>query len=430
MENTNKESISDTVSNILTLRYDPTQHSLLPKLTWSDFTPDNQNPSIDFIERLIQDNLKKNIGKEEKVSIALSGGVDSTLVLTILRKLFPDVEVNAISIKFSDSVDETPFAARIANELNATHEVVKLDNYLSELPKAISIIGLPFWDIHWYYVAKKANTISKVLLAGDGGDELFGGYTFRYKKFLTLTNSTSRPLEKIKAYLDCHERDRVPDQENLFGTKVKFSWNSVYNNFNTYFDNPLSPIDQVFLSDFNGKLLYNFLPVNTALHAHFGLHAVAPIVSSEMIQYVTHIPNNMKYDPSTDTGKILLRKLLSKYNMDKKIVTEMVNDIIEDKITQFIENISSDEFIEEVTDRVIQGGVPVENEEEVEEVREIIGSKVVSFITKQILSTNDKTIEVDISFYHPNDDETKKVYDIEGMTDEFNYKLKQVIKNN
>ena len=114
--------------------------------------------------------------------------------------------------------------------------------------------------------------------------------------------------------------------------------------------------------------------------------------------------------------------------MDKKIVTEMVNDIIEDKITQFIENISSDEFIEEVTDRVIQGGVPVENEEEVEEVREIIGSKVVSFITKQILSTNDKNIEVDISFYHPNDDETKKVYDIEGMTDEFNYKLKQVIK--
>jgi len=116
--------------------------------------------------------------------------------------------------------------------------------------------------------------------------------------------------------------------------------------------------------------------------------------------------------------------------MDKKIVTEMVNDIIEDKITQFIESMCSDEFIEEVTDRIIEGGVPVENEEEVEGVREIIGSKVVSFITKQVLSTNGKTIEVDISFYHPNDDETKKVYDIEGMTDEFNYKLKQVIKNN
>ena len=36
-------------------------------------------------------------------------------------------------------------------------------------------------------------------------------------------------------------------------------------------------------------------------------------------------------------------------------------------------------------------------------------------------------IEVDISFYHPNDDETKKVYDVEGMREEFEYKLKQLI---
>ena len=38
-------------------------------------------------------------------------------------------------------------------------------------------------------------------------------------------------------------------------------------------------------------------------------------------------------------------------------------------------------------------------------------------------------IEVDISFYHPDDDETKRVYDIEGMTQEFEYKLDCIIKN-
>ena len=38
-------------------------------------------------------------------------------------------------------------------------------------------------------------------------------------------------------------------------------------------------------------------------------------------------------------------------------------------------------------------------------------------------------IEVDISFYHPNDDETKKVYDEEGMREEFEYKLDCIIKN-
>ena len=46
-----------------------------------------------------------------------------------------------------------------------------------------------------------------------------------------------------------------------------------------------------------------------------------------------------------------------------------------------------------------------------------------------------EVIEVDIAFYHPEDgngivDETKKVYDEEGMLEEFEYKLKQVIKNN
>ena len=73
--------------------------------------------------------------------------------------------------------------------------------------------------------------------------------------------------------------------------------------------------------------------------------------------------------------------------MEKEIVSEMVNDIINDKITQFIESISCDEFIEEVTDSLIQGGVPVdvENEEEIEEVKEIIGSVVVNFLMKQIL---------------------------------------------
>jgi hypothetical protein len=44
--------------------------------------------------------------------------------------------------------------------------------------------------------------------------------------------------------------------------------------------------------------------------------------------------------------------------------------------------------------------------------------------------TKKNVIEVDIAFYHPNDDETIKVYDEEGMLEEFEYKLKQIINNN
>lgn len=109
----------------------------------------------------------------------------------------------------------------------------------------------------------------------------------------------------------------------------------------------------------------------------------------------------------------------------------MVSDILTDKHTQFIESISCDEFIEEVTDNLIQGGITidVEDEDQIEEVKEVIGSVVVEYLMKQILPKKN-VIEVDISFYHPNDDETIKVYDIEGMTEEFDNKLSNIINNN
>jgi asparagine synthase (glutamine-hydrolysing) len=134
-----------------------------------------------------------------------------------------------------------------------------------------------------------------------------------------LTNNESSPLNKAISYLQCHERDNVPDQDKLFGKKVNFSWDLIYNQLVPYFDNDLPLLEQVFLADHNGKLIYNFLPVNTALHNHFGLTAIAPILSKEMIPYATHIPNSLKYDPTTDVGKILLRQLLSKYETNSLI---------------------------------------------------------------------------------------------------------------
>lgn len=308
---------------VLTLRYIPTQKSLLPKLVWNNFIPSNQNPSIDFIQKLIENSIKNSFDKTiEKVSIALSGGVDSTLVLTLFNKIFPNVEVEAFSIKFAKSVDETYDAKRIADDFNIHQTVIYLDNYLAELPKAISIIKQPFWDLHWYHVCKNSSLFSKYMMSGDGGDELFGGYTFRYKKFLSLIANNSPPLDKTKSYLECHERDHVPDQEKLFTKKTDFSWKIIYDLLIPYFDNSLENIDQVFLADFNGKLLYNFLPVNTKLHNYFYLNSISPILSKKMILYATHIPNNFKYDPKTNTGKILLRKILQKYKKEQLVSRE------------------------------------------------------------------------------------------------------------
>ena len=307
---------SSEICNILTLRYNPKIKPLLPIKTWDRFQPDSTVLSIGDIENSILDSLKQKIesNKIKKISIALSGGVDSTLILAMLRKLFPDIEIEAITIKFAESVDESPVAAKIAENFEANHNIVYLENYLEELPKAISIIKMPFWDLHWYHVVKKSQSLSKYLASGDGGDELFGGYTFRYKKFLSLTTQNSTPLDKVKAYLQCHERDRVPDQEDLFDVKAEFTWDAIYDTLLPYFDNSLPSLDQVFLADYNGKLLYNFSPVNTRILNHFLVEGISPLLSDLIIATATRIPNVKKYDQNKNLGKLPLRELLKRYN--------------------------------------------------------------------------------------------------------------------
>ena len=324
MEAFNSLLNESSIANILTLRYDPSITPILPKKTWNDFQTDNKIPNISFIEKQIEDEIKEKIDSlgTKKISIALSGGVDSTLVLALLRKSYPEINIDAISIKFANSVDETTMASKIAEKFNANHHVVYLENYLSELPKAISHIKLPFWDLHWYYVAKKSKTFSNVLISGDGGDEIFSGYTFRYEKFLSLTHDNSTPHEKIKAYLSCHERDRVPDQEFLFGKKSNFSWNSIYELLLPYFDNPLSRLEQVFLADYNGKLLYNFNPINSRIVKNFKINVVTPLLNKELISYGLKIPTKFKYNESKNIGKLPLRELLVKHKTDKLISKE------------------------------------------------------------------------------------------------------------
>jgi asparagine synthase (glutamine-hydrolysing) len=306
------------------LRYDPSIIPNLPRKTSKDFKPSPKEHSVEFIEKAIANTLRKklDISSVKKICIALSGGIDSTLILTLIKKTIPDLRVDAISIKFADSIDETESASKIAAELDTNHHIVYVDNYLRELPKAISIIKLPFWDLHWYHVVKKSQSLAKHLASGDGGDELFGGYTFRYKKFLSLIDTNSTPSEKIKAYLLCHERDHVPDQEKVFGKKARFSWEYIYKTLISYFDNTLSPIEQVFLADYNGKLLYNFSPLNERISNHFDIESISPLLSEEILSYSLSIPTENKYDKIKNIGKLPLRKLLSKHNMDKFIPHE------------------------------------------------------------------------------------------------------------
>ena len=320
-ERFNQKNISNLIRNVLTLRYDPAQKTTLPILNSNDFLP-SMKYDLNFIENTLKNSIQTKLGTAKNVTLSLSGGIDSTLILCLIRKTLPDLKINAMSIKFANSNDETLIAKKTADFFEAEHEIISLENYFLELPTVISIVRLPLWDIHWYYMAKNAKNKSTFLASGDGGDEIFGGYTFRYSKFLSLTKNDSSPLDKIRAYLSCHERDWVPDQDKIFNQKANFSWNSIHSIFQPFFDNSLSLMNQVFLADYNGKLLYNFSNISNKINDFFNLKAISPILEPELISYASHLPPEIKYDPQNNMGKIPLRELLVKYQCDSLVSKE------------------------------------------------------------------------------------------------------------
>ena len=306
----------ENIKQILTLRYSTNLESLSPKMMPEQFKIKQIANPENFVEESIKKSICDQLGNDpEKIGISLSSGIDSTLVLAILRKEYPNSAIESVSVKFSDSVDETENSRKISEKFETNHHVLEIDNFLKELPKAISIVKQPFWDLHWYYLVKEFKKYTNLFLSGDGGDELFGGYTFRYKKFLELTTPTSTTEEKITAYLKCHERDWVPDQQDIFNKNMKFSWDEIHSILKPYFNNSLPRLSQVFLADYNGKLTHNMQPLYSSLHQYFDVKNITPILNDDLIHFSCQLSNNQKFDNDTYSGKIILQNIIDKLNL-------------------------------------------------------------------------------------------------------------------
>jgi asparagine synthase (glutamine-hydrolysing) len=290
------------IRDILTLRYHPA-NSPLPKLDWTDFV------ECQGISQVVPSSLEVAITKlitvfnPRCVGMGISGGVDSTTILCLLRKVFPDLEINTYCVTFGEDVKESENAERVAERFSTNHKHVHIDNPFEELERQIAIVDEPRWNLYPYFLFKEASGDCDLLLTGDGGDELFGGYVFRYDYFL---HSETQPL--VKRYLEAHNRDWVPDQEDMFA--FPFDWNDIYKLLEPYFNNPLPLLGKVFLADYNGKLLYDFAHTTQSFSAFFNIRAVAPMLEREVLHVATHIPYNLKYDERSGVGKLVLRQIL------------------------------------------------------------------------------------------------------------------------
>jgi asparagine synthase (glutamine-hydrolysing) len=308
----------NSIVNFLTLRYDPNITSLITPLNVESFKEEKFDNVHSEILGIVKEDLEMKLcqRKISRISIALSGGIDSGFTLIMLRKFFPEIKVDSVCVGFGDHDDEILRAKEIARQYDSDFHEVYVNNILQDLPKLIFISRVPRWNLYQFYPLEAAKKYSNVFFSGDGGDETFGGYVFRYKKFLNDLGQIESPswLDKSKIYLSCHERDWVPDQEEIFNKKLNFSWKRIYENFKPCFDNDLHPLNQLFLADFNGKLLHDWIPSNYEFGKHLNLEINSLFLNPKMISFSNKLPWFTKYDSKKDIGKLPLLSILNTFH--------------------------------------------------------------------------------------------------------------------
>ncbi|MFU8871576.1 asparagine synthetase B family protein [Micromonospora sp. SL4-19] len=143
---------------------------------------DDPDEAALLVRVALTDSIRVRLNTDLTVGVVLSGGLDSSLALLQARQMHPDCV--AVTVGVSDSPD-VAYARRLAKDLGVPHEVVELcprDIRLAEIREAIRISELTeYGDIINAVVSvpifQRLRELGiKVVLTGDGSDELFGGY--------------------------------------------------------------------------------------------------------------------------------------------------------------------------------------------------------------------------------------------------------------
>lgn len=144
---------------------------------------------IKLLDKQLNESVKKHLISDVDVGAFLSGGVDSSLVVA-MAAMEMKTKLKTFSIGFNDiNYNELPFARAVSRQYNTEHHELTLNpESISVIEDIVRMTDEPFADssiLPTFFVSKLASQSVKVVLSGDGGDELFGGYNM-YDKMLKL----------------------------------------------------------------------------------------------------------------------------------------------------------------------------------------------------------------------------------------------------
>ncbi|MDK8562265.1 asparagine synthase (glutamine-hydrolyzing) [Corynebacterium pseudodiphtheriticum] len=154
---------------------------------------------FDRIAHALEDSVEKHMRADVTVGSFLSGGIDSTAIAALAKRHNPNLLTFTTGFE-REGYSEVDVAAESAEAIGAEHivKIVSPEEYADAIPKIMWYLDDPVADpslVPLHFVAAEARKHVKVVLSGEGADELFGGYTI-YKEPLSLA-----PFEKIPSPL-------------------------------------------------------------------------------------------------------------------------------------------------------------------------------------------------------------------------------------
>jgi len=319
------------------------------------YQPDNALTENEWQERIdskLTECINMHLVSDVPLGAFLSGGVDSSAVVAIMASQLKQ-PINTFSIGFKEKkYNELDFARIVSKKYKTNHrELIVEPSSIEMISQLASMYDEPFADssaIPTYYVSKFAGEYVKVVLSGDGGDELFAGY----KRYLNILK-----FEKLQKRL-------TPQSRHFFSLAIKLLPN--YNGFKDkfyYLSKPYTDIaayPAIFknyerngllnteilhsLSDYRSenerlKILKSFegndlitnaglLDVETYMTDDIltkvdrasmanSIEARVPLLDHEFIELAFQIPSHFKIHKQS--GKHIFKKMLEKY-LDKEIL--------------------------------------------------------------------------------------------------------------
>lgn len=144
--------------------------------------PRTADPSHSVFDGIFREAVRRQTECDVDYGVFLSGGVDSSLVAAVARDLRPDRPLRAFTVSFDEpSYDESGAAGEVAELLRLERVVVRVQasDFPTKIRELVRLVGEPLADPAWVptaLLAERAAKDLKVVLVGEGGDEVFGGY--------------------------------------------------------------------------------------------------------------------------------------------------------------------------------------------------------------------------------------------------------------